>query len=192
MVLFDEIEKAHPDVFNILLQILEDGRLTDSHGRTVSFKNTVVIMTSNIGAGEIKNSPKLGFGSSESDYDDMRDKQMDALKRAMKPEFINRIDDIIIFRRLEKQDMTEISANMLARLKDRLAEQNIDVEFDASAGDYVIAKGYDSEYGARPLRRAVQKYVEDILSEKILTSQIKEGDSILVSSDGDSLIFTKK
>ena len=192
VVLFDEIEKAHPDVFNILLQILEDGRLTDSHGRTVSFKNTVVIMTSNIGAGEIKNSPKLGFGSSESDYDDMRDKQMDALKRAMKPEFINRIDDIIIFRRLEKQDMTEISANMLARLKDRLAEQNIDVEFDASAGDYVIAKGYDSEYGARPLRRAVQKYVEDILSEKILTSQIKEGDSILVSSDGDSLIFTKK
>ncbi|MDE6550438.1 MAG: ATP-dependent Clp protease ATP-binding subunit [Clostridia bacterium] len=192
VVLFDEIEKAHPDVFNILLQILEDGRLTDSHGRTVSFKNTVVIMTSNIGAGEIKNAPRLGFGSSERDYDDMRDRQMEALKRTMKPEFINRIDDIIIFRRLEKEDMTEIAANMLARLKSRLAEQNIDVEFDTAAGDYVISKGYDSEYGARPLRRAVQKYVEDILSEKILTAQIKEGDSILVSSDGELLTFTKK
>ena len=190
VVLFDEIEKAHPEVFNIMLQILEDGRLTDSHGRTVSFKNTVVIMTSNIGAGEIKSS-KLGFGAQEEDYENMKDKQMEALKRAMKPEFINRIDDIIIFRSLQKEDMSEIARLMIEQLTKRLGEKQINICVSDSAREFIIDKGFNSEYGARPLRRAVQKYIEDELSEQILMGNFEIGDTISIDLEDNKLKFVK-
>ena len=184
VILFDEIEKAHPDVFNILLQVLDDGHLKDSHGREVNFKNTIIIMTSNVGASEIKNS-RLGFGSSEQDYDDVRDKQMQALKNTFKPEFINRVDDIIIFRSLEKQDMQLICRKMLGDVVDRLAERNITLTYDDAACELLIEKGYNKEYGARPLRRAVQRNVEDMLSEKLLSGAVNEGDKIgLIAKDG--------
>ena len=184
VILFDEIEKAHPDVFNILLQVLDDGHLKDSHGREVNFKNTIIIMTSNIGATEIKNS-RLGFGSTEQDYDDMKDRQLQALKNAFRPEFINRVDDIIIFRSLEKQDMELICKKMLDDVASRLAERNITLTYDKEASDLLIEKGYNKEYGARPLRRAVQRNIEDMLSEKLLTGEIVDGDKVnLTAKDG--------
>lgn len=193
VVLFDEIEKAHPDVFNILLQILEDGRLTDSHGRVVSFKNTIIIMTSNIGAGEIGKMSKLGFNSEtkEQDYERMKEKQLDALKKTMRPEFINRIDDIIIFHKLEKDDLRQIVKLMINGLVKRLGEQNIKLEVTVEAEDYIVEKGYDSEYGARPLRRSVQKLLEDKLSEEILLGKVEFGESVKVSVIDDALTFEK-
>ncbi|MEG1608828.1 MAG: AAA family ATPase, partial [Clostridia bacterium] len=178
VVLFDEIEKAHPDVFNILLQILEDGRLTDSHGRTVSFKNTIIIMTSNIGASDIKAMPKLGFGAgaeAEEAYESMKEKQMEALKRTMKPEFINRIDDIIMFRSLAKEDMSAIADLMIGSLTKRLEGRDIKIAVTEKAKQFIIDKGFNAEYGARPLRRAVQKLVEDQLSEEILKGNFAIG-----------------
>ena len=193
VVLFDEIEKAHPDVFNMLLQILDDGRLTDSHGRTVSFKNTIIIMTSNIGASEIKNT-KLGFGaqSEEKDYEDMKERQMEALKRTMKPEFINRIDDIIIFKSLGKEDINKIADILINGLTKRLKEQNINIEVTDKAKQYVVSKGFNTEYGARPLKRAIQKSIEDSLSEQILMNKVAIGDSVVIDSDGDKLTFEAK
>lgn len=194
VVLFDEIEKAHPDVFNILLQILEDGRLTDSHGRTVSFKNTIIIMTSNIGANEINNMPKLGFGSvdAEDDYDKMKDKQMEALKKTMRPEFINRIDDIIIFHRLYKEDLSKIVKLMINSLSKRLKEQNIIIDVTEKAEEFIVDKGTNSEYGARPLRRSVQKLIEDQLSEEILQGKINIGDTVIIDCVDNELTFVKK
>ena len=192
VVLFDEIEKAHPDVFNILLQILEDGRLTDSHGRTVSFKNTIVIMTSNIGASELK-SKSLGFGSSDSkqDYEEMKERQMSALKKTLKPEFINRIDDIIIFRSFEKKDMRDIALLMVESLSKRLKERGINIIIDDSALDVIIDKGFNAEYGARPLRRALQSMVEDELATKMLLGDFNLGDKILIEGEDGKLIFKK-
>ena len=193
VVLFDEIEKAHPDVFNILLQLLDDGRLTDSHGRTVSFKNTVVLMTSNIGASEI-NKSRLGFGSasSEDEYEDMKNRQMEALKRAMKPELINRIDDILIFHKLQKEDTKKICVLMLNSLTKRMKEQNLNIEFTEAAIDCVVANGYSDEYGARPLRRTIQRMVEDVLSDMILRGLVDRKEVIVVDSDGTKLTFNKK
>ena len=193
VVLFDEIEKAHPDVFNILLQVLDDGRLTDSHGRTVSFKNTVVLMTSNIGASEI-NKSRLGFGSAsiEDEYEDMKNRQLDALKKAMKPEFINRIDDILIFHKLRKEDTKRICVLMLKGLEKRMKEQAISLDFTDAAIDCLVAHGYNEEYGARPLRRTIQRMVEDVLSDMILRGQIIRSESILIDSDGTKLTFNKK
>ena len=193
VILFDEIEKAHPDVFNILLQVLDDGRLTDSHGRTVSFKNTVVLMTSNIGASEI-NKSKLGFGSSsvEDEYEDMKNRQLDALKKAMKPEFINRIDDILIFHKLRKEDTKKICVLMLNGLEKRMKEQAISLEFTDAAIDCLVAHGYNEEYGARPLRRTIQRMVEDVLSDMILRGQIARRETIVIDSDGKQLTFNKK
>ena len=172
VVLFDEIEKAHPEVFNILLQILDDGVLTDSHGRKVDFKNTIIIMTSNIGASEIKAMPKLGFGSaSQEDYENMREVQMSALKRTLKPEFINRIDDIIIFRSLQDNDMSKIISVMTDSLQKRLAAKDIHIEVSDGAKQLIVEKGSNKEYGARPLRRALQRMIEDELSERILKGQ---------------------
>ena len=185
VILFDEIEKAHPDVFNILLQVLDDGHLKDSHGREVNFKNTIIIMTSNIGADAIKKA-HLGFGSSEQEYDDMKDRQMEALKNAFRPEFINRVDDIIIFRSLEKQDMRLICSKMLGDVAKRLAEREITFTYDEAACDLLIEKGYNKEYGARPLRRAVQRNIEDVLSEKMLMGEFGEGDTVnLTAKDGE-------
>ena len=194
VILFDEIEKAHPDVFNIMLQILEDGRLTDSHGRTVSFKNTIIIMTSNIGSSEIVSMPKVGFGSldDEDSYDDMKEKQMNALRRTLKPEFINRIDEVVIFRSLDKADMHKICNLMLASTAKRLKDMNITVSVSDAAKDLLVEKGYDSQYGARPLRRTIQKMLEDKLSEEILSGNLKVGGKIKVDADGDKLSFTEE
>lgn len=188
VVLFDEIEKAHPDVFNMLLQILEDGRLTDSHGRTVSFKNTIIIMTSNIGAGELNRTQRLGFGS-EDEYDDVRDRQINALKEVMKPEFINRIDEIVVFAPLEKQDVEKIADIMLKNLEKRLDEHGITLEIDKEAKAYLVDKGYDKEYGARPMRRTIQRRVEDKLSEEILLGNVKENSVVKISLKDGELSF---
>ncbi|MCL2631094.1 MAG: ATP-dependent Clp protease ATP-binding subunit [Firmicutes bacterium] len=178
VVLFDEIEKAHPDVFNLLLQVLEDGRLTDSHGRTVSFKNTVIIMTSNIGANEISQMKRVGFHASldkKNDYEAMKEKQLTALKQAMRPEFINRIDDIIIFRKLSDSALKDITALLLENLKKRILGNKIEVNFAPTVKDFVLEKGADAQYGARPLKRAIQKLIEDKLSEEIISGRLKEG-----------------
>lgn len=196
VVLFDEIEKAHPEVFNILLQILEDGRLTDSHGRVVSFKNTIVIMTSNIGAAEIaKTKAPLGFGTGSdkaaAEYENMRERQMQALKEAMKPELINRIDEIIFFHRLTKEDIEKISAIMFSALSKRLYERDITITITDAAKDFIVGQGYNEEYGARPLRRTIQRLVEDKLSEMLLSGEIGGGDKVTIDVDGGALTFKK-
>jgi len=195
VILFDEIEKAHPDVFNLLLQIMDDGRLTDSHGRTVSFKNTIIIMTSNIGASEIGKMSTLGFGGndklSEDEYDAMRDRQLEALRRTMKPEFINRIDDVIIFHKLSKENISSICNLMVSSLAKRLKEQNININVTESAKEYISEHGFNSEYGARPLRRSVQKLVEDKLSDEILRGNIAIGDNVNIDFKDGNLTFEK-
>ena len=196
VVLFDEIEKAHPEVFNILLQILEDGRLTDSHGRVVSFKNTIIIMTSNIGAAEIgRMKAPLGFGvqseKAASEYEAMKERQMQALKESMKPELINRIDEIIIFHKLTKEDIEKISSIMFQSLSKRLSERGITLELTQEAKDFIVGQGYNEEYGARPLRRTIQRLVEDKLSEMLLAGEIGMGDKVKVTADADKLVFEK-
>ncbi len=190
VVLFDEIEKAHPDVFNMLLQILEDGRLTDSHGRTVNFKNTIIIMTSNVGASEINKTTRLGFGADDNAYDDLRDRQIEALKQVMKPEFINRIDEIVVFQPLEKTDIEKIADILLKGLEKRLSEHEIKIDISKDAKQFLVDKGYDREYGARPLRRTIQRLVEDRLSEEILKGNLKTGCTVDIALVGDELTFT--
>lgn len=195
VILFDEIEKAHPDVFNIMLQILDDGILTDAQGRRVDFKNTVIIMTSNLGASEIlgTGSSKLGFATvSESNENDaIRDKVMAEVKRSFKPEFLNRIDEIIVFDRLTKDEIKSIAALMLASLKKRLAENGITVEFTDSAVEKIADEGFDKIYGARPLRRAIQTKIEDMLSEKIIDGEVVTGDAITVDVTDDEFTVNK-
>jgi len=189
VVLFDEIEKAHPDIFNILLQILEDGILTDAQGRRVDFRNTVIIMTSNLGAKEILNTgSRLGFGREDDDGDKLviKDRVMAELKKAFRPEFLNRIDDIIVFERLTKDNVKEIATLMLDSLKKRLLENEIEAEFLDSVAEEIAKEGFDPSYGARPLRRAIQSKIEDMLSEKIIDGEIKPGEKITVDfSDGE-------
>lgn len=188
VVLFDEIEKAHPDVFNILLQILDDGRLTDSKGRTVDFKNACIIMTSNLGARYLTEKAKaFGFGASEETGDGAaKEKVIDELKKAFRPEFLNRVDDIIVFNKLSPDEIREIAEKMLAGLSARLDSLGITVKFDKTAVDEIASSGYDDIYGARPLRRAIQTGVEDMLSEKILDSTLKKGDTAVCSfKDGE-------
>lgn len=197
VVLFDEVEKAHPEVFNILLQVLEDGRLTDSHGRYVSFKNTIVIMTSNIGAAEIgKMRAPLGFGTSgsreEAEYENMRERQMNALKEAMKPELINRIDEIIFFHRLTAEDLAKIADIMFASLEKRLEERNVTVGISKDAKEFIVKEGYNEEYGARPLRRTIQRLVEDKLSEMLLSGKLSDGDKVAVIVEDGALAFKKQ
>ncbi|MFA5449335.1 MAG: ATP-dependent Clp protease ATP-binding subunit [Clostridia bacterium] len=195
VVLFDEVEKAHPDVFNILLQILEDGRLTDSQGRVVSFKNTIVIMTSNIGASEIAKMKRVGFfegGEAADDYEDMKDKQMKALKDAMRPEFINRIDDIIIFRRLEKKELEQIAELMLQNLVGRLSDNQIRFTYTPAVKDYILEKGTDISYGARPLKRTIRRLIEDGLSEEIIKGNLKGGSSVVADISEEKLVFDIK
>ncbi|MDY5657596.1 MAG: ATP-dependent Clp protease ATP-binding subunit, partial [Eubacteriales bacterium] len=191
VVLFNEIEKAHPDVFNMLLQILEDGRLTDSHGRTVSFKNTIIIMTSNVGASELNRTQKLGFGS-EDDYDDVRDRQINALKQVMKPEFINRIDEIVVFTPLEKPDVEKIADIMLKNLEKRLKDHGITLEISDEAKAHLVDKGYDKEYGARPMRRTIQRQVEDKLSEEILKGNISDNGKVKITLVDGQLDFSEE
>ncbi len=194
--MLDEIEKAHPDVFNVLLQILEDGRLTDGKGRTVDFKNTVVIMTSNVGVSTIRRQKVMGFTSGanekEEAYERMKDNVMDELKKTFRPEFLNRIDDIIVFHQLEEEHLKKIVDLMLKSLIDRIKEMNIDIEVTDKAKSLLVSKGFDPAYGARPLRRAIQKMVEDKLSEEMLAGHIKSGSKVLLDSDGEQLVFKQK
>jgi ATP-dependent Clp protease ATP-binding subunit ClpC len=196
VVLFDEIEKAHPDVFNILLQILEDGRLTDSQGRTVDMRNTVLVMTSNVGASTLKKQETIGFTSSDdmkaTEYEKMKDNIMDELKKTFRPEFLNRIDEIIVFHTLEKEQLRQIVRLMISNVAKRLAEQEIYLEVTDAAQDFMTKKGFDVNYGARPLRRVIQRMIEDNLSEEILADRIHLGDTVQVDLKDDKLVFNKK
>ncbi len=194
VVLFDEIEKAHPDVFNILLQVLEDGVLTDSQGRHVDFRNTVIILTSNVGAAELRAANTLGFTAEKKtdDAEAAKGRMMNALKGTFRPEFLNRIDDIIIFNALKQEDIERISALMLAQVQKRIEALHIQVSFDPSVTVLLAKEGFDPTYGARPLRRAVVRLVEDALSTEMLESNIKEGDTILARAEDGKLVFEKK
>ncbi len=195
VVLFDEIEKAHPDVFNILLQILEDGRLTDSRGRTVDFKNTIIIMTSNVGAHDIANQKKIGFEADQKDrhsYEDMRENIMAELKRSFRPEFLNRIDDIIVFHKLNEEDTLAIAKLMLGTIAKRLDERDIHLSYTEDAAKLLAKQGFDEEYGARPLRRLMQQTVEDRLSEEILEGNISFGDQVEMYTADNEVKFRKK
>ena len=194
VILFDEIEKAHPDVFNILLQVLDDGHITDAQGRKIDFKNTVIIMTSNAGAESIISPKRLGFGAvadEKADYKVMKDRVMEEVKHIFKPEFINRIDEIIVFHPLNKGHMKDIVTIMLKEIMKRTKEQmNITLSVDEAAKEFLINKGYDEKYGARPLRRTIQSCLEDRLAEEILDGAVKEGDEVLVSQGESELKFS--
>lgn len=193
VILLDEIEKAHPDVFNILLQVLDDGRLTDSKGRTVDFRNTVVIMTSNVGANMIKKNTTLGFttGDSEKKYQDMKDKVMEELKKSFRPEFLNRIDEVIVFHSLEQEHIEQIVSLMTDELRKRLNEQNIDFKLTDEAKKVLAKEGFDPAYGARPLRRAIQRHIEDRLSEELLRGVISKGDTVAIDVSEGQLVVKK-
>ena len=196
VVLFDEIEKAHPDIFNVLLQVLDDGRITDSTGRVVDFKNTVIIMTSNAGAQNIIQPKNLGFMSQadeKKDHENMKNKVMEEVKRLFKPEFLDRIDDIIVFHTLSKDEIGQIVDLMINSVNKRTLEQmKISIELDKDAKDYIVSKGYDSKYGARPLRRTIQNEIENVLAEKILEGEVKNGSKVLVSCKDGKLSFSLK
>ena len=196
VVLFDEIEKAHPDVFNIMLQILDDGRLTDSKGRHVSFKNTIIIMTSNVGAHMIQNTAKLGFSVSNDEkkdkYEKLKETVMEELKKQFRPEFLNRIDDIIVFAHLNKEEIREIVDLMLNDLFKRLDERQLKIEVTDAAKDYLAKEGYSETYGARPLRRVIQKKVEDVLAEEILTGNYQPNDELVMDVHDDKIVIEKK
>ena len=183
IILLDEIEKAHPDVFNILLQVLDDGRLTDSQGNTVSFENTIIIMTSNVGSNLNTNS--IGFGGSRID----NNKIMNALKETFRPEFLNRVDEIVLFDQLQEPELLEIIDLMLTDTKKVLEDKNIKLDISDDAKRFLLQKGTDIKYGARPLRRAIQRYLEDELSDMILESKLVDGSSVTVTSDENSLKF---
>jgi len=188
VVLFDEIEKAHPDVFNILLQILEDGKLTDSQGRKVDFRNVIVIMTSNIGSASISKNVSLGFNMSSEDglsYDDMKTRVMGDLKKAFRPELLNRIDEIIVFPKLAKNEILQIVDLLMNRLRVQMAEHEVTIELTPEAKDLLVEKGWDPTMGARPLRRAIQRYIEDPLADFVLGRQLEPGSTILVARKSD-------
>jgi ATP-dependent Clp protease ATP-binding subunit ClpC len=197
VVLFDEIEKAHPDVFNILLQILDDGRLTDSKGRTVDFKNTVIIMTSNVGANTIKKQKSLGFMASStneetSEYEKMKENVMGQLKETFRPEFLNRIDEIIVFHSLSKENIKHIVSLMINNLSNRLEQLNIKIEIDDKAKDLLADAGFDPVYGARPLQREIRRKIEDRLSEELLKGTVKKSDIIKITADDKDLVFSNE
>ncbi|GAA0931246.1 hypothetical protein GCM10009557_94500 [Virgisporangium ochraceum] len=192
MVLFDEIEKAHPDVFNTLLQILEDGRLTDGQGRVVDFKNTVIILTTNLGTRDLAKGLTMGFqdaGADGAPYEAMKRKVDDALKQNFRPEFLNRIDDTIVFRQLEEDQILAIVDLMVARVEGQLRNRDMGLELTPAAKLFLARKGYDPVLGARPLRRAIQREIEDALSERILFNEVRPGQLVVVDADGDGLVF---
>jgi ATP-dependent Clp protease ATP-binding subunit ClpC len=191
VVLFDEIEKAHPDVFNMLLQVLDDGRLTDSLGHVVDFKNAILIMTSNLGTALIGKRTSPGFlsASAEDTYDRMKERVLDELKRAFRPEFLNRIDEVIVFHSLSEEHIRGIVQLMLERVNRQLEERAIRVELSAEAVNFLIEKGFDSTYGARQLRRTIQKHIEDPLAESIIAGRVQDGVQIEVRVQGEGLIF---
>jgi ATP-dependent Clp protease ATP-binding subunit ClpC len=193
VVLFDEIEKAHPDVMNMLLQILEEGKLTDNVGRVVNFRNTVVLMTSNVGAESLKKGASMGFApaSEDASYERMKEKILDEAKRLFRPEFLNRLDDTIVFRPLSKPDLIEILDLEIKKVVDRLKGKQLKLELDHKAKDFLVEKGYDPQYGARPMRRSVEKFLEDPLAEELLKGNLHEGEPVQVSLEGEKLLFTQ-
>lgn len=197
VILFDEIEKAHPDVFNVMLQILDDGRLTDSKGRHVNFKNTVIIMTSNVGASMIASQSKLGFTTAQDEkkdkYEKLKDTVMEEMKKAFRPEFLNRIDDIIVFAHLSKEELRQIVDLMLKDLLKRLEERELSIEVTDEVKDFLAKDGYSEAYGARPLRRLIQKKIEDVLAEEILTNKYGAGETIVMkmNEEKDKIVFDK-
>jgi ATP-dependent Clp protease ATP-binding subunit ClpC len=190
VVLLDEIEKAHPDVFNILLQVLDEGHLTDNYGRMIDFKNTVVIMTSNVGARDIMQGKSLGFHGTDpkSSFEKMQERIKDEMQKVFNPEFLNRLDDVIVFHPLSREHIAQIVTILLKEVQRRLGDE---VRLTQAAIDFLVQKGYDENYGARPLKRAIQKFVEDPLSEKILMGEFGRGDEIEVdvAPDGERLVF---
>jgi ATP-dependent Clp protease ATP-binding subunit ClpC len=195
VVLLDEIEKAHPDVFNLLLQIFDDGRLTDSWGHVVDFRNTVVILTSNVGTRLLRKSGAMGFhtGDQMMDYDKLKDKILSEVRKAFNPEFLNRIDEIIAFKSLGKEDIEKIVGIMVDRLNDRIVERGIVIKVDDATKEFLVEHGYDSEYGARPMRRAIQKYIEDPLSLLMIDGTVPDGCDVLVTvKNKEELDFTIK
>jgi ATP-dependent Clp protease ATP-binding subunit ClpC len=194
VVLFDEIEKAHPDVFNTLLQILEDGHLTDAQGHTVDFKNTVIIMTSNLGTRDIQKGTSIGFAAKADEqvtYEKMKDRVMEELKRSFRPEFLNRIDEVIVFHSLSREDVKAIVDLMLRRVREQLKAKDVDIELTDDAKSLLAEKGYDPALGARPLRRTIQRLVEDPLSEKLLWKEFKAGETVIVHAQGDEIVFER-
>jgi len=191
VILLDEIEKAHPDVFNLLLQVFEDGQLTDSLGRKVDFRNTIIVMTSNVGAEMIRNAGSLGFVAHKEDtsYNAVKDRLLNEVKKVFKPEFLNRIDDIIVFRNLTKENLTEIIKLEVNEVIERLKAKGIDISLSSEAMDFLMEKGYDPLYGARPLKRTIQRYVEDMLSEEIISGRFKEGSKVTVVRRDDNLVL---
>jgi len=191
VILLDEIEKAHPDVFNLLLQVFEEGRLTDSFARKVDFRNCIVIMTSNVGAEVIRKTGSLGFTSQKEEitYQEMKDKLLEEVKRTFKPEFLNRIDDIIVFRPLLKDDFHHIIDIEIGFVQDRLKEQSISLEVSAEVKDFLIEKGFDPVFGARPLKRTIQRFLEDPLASEIISKRFKEGSIVKVTRKNNDLIF---
>ena len=188
VVLLDEIEKAHPDVFNILLQILEDGKLTDAQGRRVDFRNTIVIMTSNIGAASISKNQSLGFtigDESGLSYDDMKSRVMGELKKIFRPELLNRIDEVIVFHKLAKEEIKTIVDLLLKRLREQMAVHEASIELTDDAKEMLVEKGYDPAMGARPLRRAIQRHIEDPLADFVLGAELTPGSTIMIDRKGD-------
>jgi ATP-dependent Clp protease ATP-binding subunit ClpB len=186
VILFDEIEKAHPDVFNVLLQVLDDGRLTDGQGRTVDFRNTLIVMTSNLGSEFLVNLTE------DQDVDLVRDEVMGIVRGHFRPEFLNRVDEIILFHRLRRQDMGRIVEIQLTRLERLLTDRKIALDLDKEAVEWLAEKGYDPAYGARPLKRVMQKELQDPLAEKILGGEIKDGSTVKVTAGSDRLNFRSK
>jgi ATP-dependent Clp protease ATP-binding subunit ClpC len=187
VVLFDEIEKAHPDIFNSLLQILEDGRLTDAQGRVVDFKNTVIIMTTNLGTRDISKGVSVGFGTageSKGSYDRMMNKVQEELKQHFRPEFLNRVDDIIVFHQLTEEEIFRIVDLMITKVDERLKDRDMGIELRPAAKTLLSTRGYDPVLGARPLRRTIQREIEDHLSEKILFGELKAGQIVMVDAEG--------
>src|SRR5208283_3977398 len=193
VVLFDEVEKAHPDVWNMLLQILEEGKLTDNVGRVVNFRNTIVLMTSNVGSDIIRRQSTLGFSpiSDEATYEKMRERIMDEAKKTFRPEFLNRLDDLIVFRSFTKPDLIQILSLEVEKVLERLRKKNLKLELDDKAKDFLVEKGYDPQYGARPMRRSVERFLEDPLAEEILKGNLHEGEPIMVTAENDKLVFNQ-
>ncbi|MBV8813567.1 MAG: ATP-dependent Clp protease ATP-binding subunit, partial [Verrucomicrobia bacterium] len=191
VVLFDEIEKAHPDVMHLLLQILEEGKITDSLGRKIDFRNTIIIMTSNVGAELIKKQTSLGFGAPTGDdsYEHMKDKILEESKKVFKPEFLNRLDDMIVFHTLERDDLVRIVDLEVAKVVERVRSKSIHIQLDPTAVELLIEKGYDPSYGARPMRRAVERFLEDPFAEELLRGNIKQGDTVEVHAEAGKLVF---
>ena len=194
VILLDEIEKAHPDVFNILLQIFDDGHLTDAKGRKVDFRNTIILLTSNVGSERLKKGATMGFTApnDEQDYERMKENLTEEAKKVFRPEFLNRFDDIVVFRSLGKEELTQILDLELAKVEKRLAQRDLHFELDESARDLLRDHGYDPAYGARPMRRAVEKHLEDPMAEEIIRGNLREGETVAIFAKDDKLVFTQK